>query len=50
MGCYKKCLRVLRVAPHGFLCVYDVLDDEEHGVMFVLTLRRLLRHLFVYLS
>ena len=38
---------VLRVARCGYLCVYDVLDDEEHIVMFVLMLRRLGRYLFV---
>ena len=46
----KKYFRVLRVARRGFLCMYDVLDDEEHGVMFVLTLQLLWRYLFVYSS
>ena len=50
MACYKNCLRVLPVARRGSLCVYNVLDGEEHGVMFVLTLQRLQRYLFVYLS
>ena len=31
----KKYFRVSCVARRGFLCVYNVLDDEEHCVMFV---------------
>ena len=27
----KKYFRVLPVARRGFLCIYDVLDDEEQG-------------------
>ena len=46
----KKYFRVLAVARRGFLRIYDVLDDEEHGVMLVLTLRRLRRYFLVYLS
>ena len=45
---YEEYFRVLRFARQGFPCVYDVLDNEEHGFMFVLTLRRLRCHLFVY--
>ena len=41
---------VLRVARRGFLCLYDALDDQVHGVMFALTLRRLQRYSFLYLS
>ena len=33
-----------------FLCVDGKLGDEGHGVIFLLTLRRLRRYLFVYLS
>ena len=46
----KKIFHVLRVAQRGFLCAYSVLDNQGHGVMFVLTLRRLRRYLLVYLS
>ena len=46
----KEYFRVLRVAGRGYLCVYDVLDDEQHSVMFVLRLLRLRRYLFVYLN
>ena len=35
----KFFFRVLCVARRSFLCVYGVLDDEGHGVMFVLTWR-----------
>ena len=33
-----------------FLCVVGVSDNKEHGVMLILTLRRLRRYLFVYLG
>ena len=39
----KKLFLLLRIACRSFFCVYEVLDDKEHGVMLVFTLRRLRR-------
>ena len=34
----------------SFLCVDGQLSDEGHGVLFLLTVRRLQHYLFVYLE
>ena len=39
-----------RCSRRIFLCVDGELDDEGHGIVFLLTLRRLRRYLFVYFS
>ena len=39
-----------RCSRRSFLCVDGVLGDDRHSVMFLSTLRRLRRYLFVYLS
>ena len=39
-----------RCSRRSFLCVDGELGDEGYGVIFLLTLRRLRRYLFVYLS
>ena len=39
-----------RCSRRSFLCLDGVLGDKGHSVMFLLTLRRLRRYFFVYLS
>ena len=39
-----------RCSRRSFLCVHGDLGDEGHGVIFLLTLRRLRRYSFVHLS
>ena len=39
-----------RCSRRSSICVDGVLGDDGHGVMFLLTLQRLQRSLFVYLS
>ena len=43
-SCFTCC------SPRGFFTVYGVLDNEGYGVMFQVTIQRLRRYLFVYLS
>ena len=46
----KKLSGFTRCSRRCFLCRDGELGDDGHRVMFLLTLRRLQRYLFVYLS
>ena len=46
----NKNLSFTRCSRRSFLCVGGKLGNEGHGVMLLLTLRRLWRYSFVYLS
>ena len=39
-----------RCSRRSFFCVDGVIGDEGHGVLFLLTLRRLQRYFFLYSS
>ena len=51
-SCFEKdfFLSFTRCSRRSLLYVDGVLDDIRNGVMFLLALRRLRRHLFVYFS
>ena len=46
----KKISSFTRCSRRCFLCVDDESGDDGHGVMLLLTLRRLRRYFFSYLS